>query len=107
MEDTIRLAKTIITEEVERAGCRVLRILLFGSRARGDARPDSDWDFYVVVDRDIPFQEIRKITGRIDLRFVQSGFWGDVFIQSEKVVHQREQNTGYLTYYVLREGVVI
>ena len=26
----------------------VERIILFGSRARGDARPDSDWDFRVL-----------------------------------------------------------
>ncbi len=27
-----------------------VEVWLFGSRARGDARPDSDWDLYVVVD---------------------------------------------------------
>ena len=26
-----------------------LKIILFGSRARGDANPDSDWDFLVVM----------------------------------------------------------
>jgi predicted nucleotidyltransferase len=31
--------------ELERLyGDRLERVLLFGSRARGDARPDSDWD---------------------------------------------------------------
>lgn len=28
------------------------RILLFGSRARGDAREDSDWDVLVLLDKD-------------------------------------------------------
>ncbi len=27
----------------------VERIILFGSRARGDARPDSDWDFLIIM----------------------------------------------------------
>ena len=27
-------------------------ILLFGSQARGDARPDSDWDVLVLLDKD-------------------------------------------------------
>ncbi len=35
-------AKAIIPEEVERAGCKVKRILLFGSRATGTFRRDSD-----------------------------------------------------------------
>jgi len=36
--------------ELERLyGDRLERVLLFGSRARGDARPDSDWDVAVVI----------------------------------------------------------
>jgi predicted nucleotidyltransferase len=46
MQEVVAQAKAIIDEVMEGAGYRVLRILLFGSRARGDARPDSDWDFF-------------------------------------------------------------
>ena len=36
--------------ELERLyGDRLERVLLFGSRARGDARPDSDWDIAVFL----------------------------------------------------------
>lgn len=28
-------------------------VWLFGSRARGDARPDSDWDFLVLTDKPV------------------------------------------------------
>ena len=31
-----------------------VRVILFGSRARGDARPDSDYDLLVIVDDDLP-----------------------------------------------------
>ena len=35
-----------------------LRVILFGSRARGDARPDSDIDLLVVVDDDTPAEKV-------------------------------------------------
>lgn len=105
MEEVLRRAKAIITDEVEKAGCRLVRLILFGSRARGDARPDSDWDFYVVIDTDLPIAQRRGLATRIRRRFVSGGFYGDVLIQSQDVVRDREGDTGYLTYYALKEGV--
>lgn len=34
----------------ERYGDRLRQVILFGSRARGDARQDSDWDIAVVLE---------------------------------------------------------
>ena len=107
MEKVTQQAKAIISEEVEKERCKVRRVLLFGSRARGNARSDSDWDFYIIVDRDLSYSERWDISDRIRQRFVQAGFYGDVFVQSERVVQERKNNTGFLTYYVLKEGVEI
>ena len=30
----------------------VTDVILFGSRARGDARPDSDWDLLILINKD-------------------------------------------------------
>ena len=39
-----------LRQELERRyGERLARLILFGSRARGDAQPDSDWDVAVVL----------------------------------------------------------
>lgn len=107
MDDIIKKAKAIITEEMEKAGYCLKRLIHFGSRVRGDFRVDSDWDFYAVVDKDIPIQEQLRIGDLIRRRFVQAGFYGDVFIQSEQIVEERKGNTGFLTYYALKEGVEI
>jgi len=32
-------------------------VILFGSRARGDAREDSDWDFLVLLEKPVSFEE--------------------------------------------------
>ncbi len=105
MEDIPRLAKAIIAEEVEKEGCRLVRLILFGSRARADTRPDSDWDFYAVINADLSVPQRRALATRIRRRFVRTGFYGDVFIQSQQVVRQREGDTGYLTYYAMKDGV--
>ena len=43
----------ILMSKIKETAARVLpvgsRVALFGSRARGDARPDSDWDFHILV----------------------------------------------------------
>jgi len=39
----LREIAQVVREEAERLGVRVERIILFGSRARGDHRGDSDY----------------------------------------------------------------
>ena len=107
MQDVLTQAKAILTEEVEQAGYRVLRILLFGSRARGESRADSDWDFFVITDREPSREEKQRITTKLSLRFAKLGFYADVILQSEALVQSRKGNTGFLAYYVLKEGVPI
>ena len=55
----------------------VREIVVFGSRARGDANPDSDLDILVIVDERNP--DIRK---RVSGCAWEIGFASDIFIQS-------------------------
>lgn len=40
-------------------------VWLFGSRARGDARPDSDWDFLVLTEKQANWTFKRQIRDRL------------------------------------------
>lgn len=41
---------------------RVSRVVLFGSRARGDAKPDSDWDVVVFLEGVVGAEERRILS---------------------------------------------
>ena len=107
MDREVEIARDVIKGAVEEAGLKVVNILLFGSRARGDYRRDSDWDFYVIVDRDIHFSERREISRRIRRKLAELKIPNDIIIQSVSVVDRRKDDVGCLAYYVLREGVSV
>ena len=106
-EQTLQRAKQIITEEVEKAGCRVVKVILFGSRARGDARADSDWDFLVVVGRDIPPAVQREILGGTSVHLVRHGIVADILIHSLSNVATHQDDVGHIAYYALKEGAEV
>jgi predicted nucleotidyltransferase len=48
-------------------GNHLCELWLFGSRARGEARPDSDYDLLVVVDRDADALRDRLLDLQVDM----------------------------------------
>jgi predicted nucleotidyltransferase len=80
--------------------------IVFGSRARGDARPDSDLDVLVLVEHVTPL--IRKIISRCAW---EVGFDADILLQTvvmtrEQVEHGPEQSS-LLMLAVQEEGMAI
>lgn len=107
MKKELEIAKKIITEEVKKHDLEVKSLFLFGSRAKGNFDEESDWDFYVIINKDIDFGQKRKIILGIRRRLSEIKMPSDIIIQSEDIVNQRKTNTGYLTYYVIKEGMKI
>ncbi|MHB1679743.1 MAG: nucleotidyltransferase domain-containing protein [bacterium] len=105
---TLQIAKKIITEEVEKAGYKAEVIYLFGSRARGDYKEYSDYDFYVIVDTNIEREIKISIAGNVRRKLrSQLNISSDILIQSINTVNERRNDIGYITYYALKEGVSI
>ncbi|WP_437679282.1 nucleotidyltransferase domain-containing protein [Sorangium sp. So ce131] len=85
--------------------CHPEQIWLFGSRARGDARPWSDWDLLVVVPDDIDESELSPL---LSWRLQKgSGVPADVLLcrRSDFVADRETVNT--IAYDVASEGVLI
>jgi len=96
-EDIRQLKRQLIPDE---------KLILFGSQARGDARPDSDWDLLVLLNKEksnfiedydkygYPFSEIGDKYGTyISVKIYNNKDW--------------ESHPSLLKYNVEREGIEI
>lgn len=101
------IAINIIKEELVKRDITVLRIILFGSRARGDYKNDSDWDILVVVDKEPTFNEIKKIIGAIQWRLAEYKIPNDLIIRSEKHFLRAKKCVGNISHYAENEGIAL
>ena len=82
----------------------VVRVLLFGSRARGDAREDSDFDLLVVIPI-APPGPARGVNLRLALRGLGASF--DLLVMTAAEFERLQASQGSWQQAVLREAVVL
>jgi predicted nucleotidyltransferase len=98
----------IIKEEIESRGLTALKIILFGSRARGDFKEDSDWDIFVIIKEDITFKQKREILSNIYKKLAKKGNKSfEIVLTSEGKFKSAREYVGTLSYEVDKEGILI
>ncbi len=106
IDKNIEIAKRIITEEIEKAGYKVERIVLFGSRARGDYKEGSDYDFLVAINRDISRDKKLDLTWHIRRRLAHY-IASDIIIKYVNKLVKEKDDKGLISYYALKEGMTL
>jgi uncharacterized protein len=82
-----------------------VQIWLFGSRARGDSRPGSDWDLVVVVPDDVAEREYHPLTlWRLQK---DSGVNADVVACRAGDFREDRDTANTISYVVAREGMLL
>jgi predicted nucleotidyltransferase len=81
------------------------RILLFGSVARGEAGPDSDYDLMVVVPDDTPPEQQRSRAGYRAVRDL--GAARDIFVSTSSNFRRQLHLKASFPSTVVREAVVL
>jgi predicted nucleotidyltransferase len=80
------------------------KIILFGSRARGDPRPDSDADLLVVM----KVRGSRRLkAARIDLALARIGMPKDIVLVTPDEFRRFRDVVGTVVYPAVREGKVL
>jgi len=58
--EKLEIIKTVITETAKKYNVKIFKLILFGSRARGDYTEDSDWDILLITEEKIDKSKKRK-----------------------------------------------
>jgi predicted nucleotidyltransferase len=93
-----------IGEALAKAAGSSASVILFGSHARGEARPDSDIDFLViepaVADRQTEWNRLRRVLGDVEVPV-------DIVVLDKALAARRAKVPGTMVYHALRDGRVI
>ncbi|MBV9279535.1 MAG: nucleotidyltransferase domain-containing protein [Chloroflexi bacterium] len=105
-EDAAPTTSATLQEAVQRlvVAAHPLKIILFGSQARGDTGPDSDLDLLVVL-RTVPDKRAEMVRLREALRPLPIPI--DVLVFALHDLEEWGDVRGTIVYPALREGIVL
>ena len=100
-----KILKKLKKELMQIYGDQIHSILLYGSRARGDERPDSDIDILIVLKNEFNYSEMLRLSSE---RTASLSLENDVVISRAFVTEKdyKERQIPFLMN-VHREGIVI
>jgi len=99
--------KNVIAGIAAELGIKVARVVLFGSRARGDFREDSDWDLLVIVDGSYDKETIRDFKLKVRRALIDLGITPELVVADRNIVEKYKDYKGFVYYYALSEGVTL
>ncbi|MCS7202985.1 MAG: nucleotidyltransferase domain-containing protein [Thermodesulfovibrio sp.] len=99
------IIKNTIENIFSSAGIRVIKILLFGSRAKGETKKDSDWDLLIVVEKKLTRQERTELGHLIRKELANHLIPCDVLIRSLEEIEERKHVIGSVIKTAINEGV--
>jgi len=107
MEDKLKVIKQVILDIASKHGVEVDRIILFGSRARGDYSEDSDWDILIVTKKKLDKETKEKLWLEVGRMLVRHEIIPEIIIASSEEMRKYGRYYGFVHYQALTEGKVL
>jgi len=82
------------------------RVILFGSRARGDAKQDSDWDVLILIDKQVTVDISRIFRYKLFDLELETGEVFSTFIYNKKIWDSKHRVTPFYKS-IKEEGVTL
>jgi len=107
VEGKIKLIKETVLNVAKQLNVKINRVILFGSRARGDYREDSDWDILIVTEEKLNREKELEFTSRISLELHNFLEQDIELITVDKKTFEEHKTPAYLYYYAEKEGKLL
>lgn len=111
MKNKISIETNIIKKQINKIlqelGASAQKIVLFGSRARQDFTPLSDYDVLIITNKPFEINKKMRISKSIRQYLAHSGFDVDVIIKSDNEVKILKDKPGSIVRNALKEGVAL
>lgn len=99
------IIKKTIEKIFEEKDIKIQKIILFGSRGRGDYKKGSDWDLLIVTEKNLERSQKLELSHLIRKRLADEFIPCDVLIKSNQEVEERKNMIGSVIRSALREGI--
>jgi predicted nucleotidyltransferase len=102
--------KEIIFTEIKAAARTYIadaQVMLFGSRARDEGNPDSDYDILIVTEALIPSERRIALRTKIRKDLLMKGYRADVLIQNRSDIERKRRLPGHIIRNILKEAIVL
>ncbi len=106
-EEVLKKIKEVILSTAKKHGIEVDKIILFGSRARGDYKEESDWDILIVTKEKIDWKKRKMFLSEIRRNLIAKDIIPEVLLVDKGSFEKYKNLTGFVYYWAEKEGVLI
>ena len=108
MENELKVIKEVIFETAKKHGVEIEKIILFGSRARGENKEDSDWDILIVTKEKLD----KRAKDRFVLEVRREIVWRldepvDIIVTDRRKYEEYEHVYGSVIGQAANEGITV
>ncbi len=107
MEEEIKKIKEIIEQNVKEQRYNLIKIIFFGSRARGDFNASSDWDILIVLKEQLDRNKKIELSHFIRKNLAEFYIPCDVIIKSKEELEKQSKSVGCVVKNAVEEGHII
>ena len=102
----LQIIKKTILETAKKLNIQIDKIILFGSRARGDYKEDSDWDILIITKSKLPEKVKWEFWEELDWELAKYVI-PQIIVVDKESFEKYKQFTGFLYYWAEKEGIII